>query len=308
MLITKVSKTGGFTAGGKNFATVVLTNPQNAALGAQGSTQLEITDLQVSQTNPIDESSTFAGQHYHDFLNREPDASGLQFWTNQITACNGDATCIDLKRQNVSAAFFLSREFQETGFYVIRLQRAAFGRLSSDATKRITYLQFLRDAQQVGKGFVDLQPGADLILEQNKVAYAQAVAASPAFIARFPTTQTAATFVDALYQMAGVTPTAQERQDAVAVFGAGDTAGRAASLRKVSESASVKNAEFASAFVLSEFFGYLRRNPTDRPDNNDDGYQFWLNKLNQFGGNYITSEMIRAFILSSEYRKRFGNS
>jgi len=28
-----------------------------------------------------------------------------------------------------------------------------------------------------------------------------------------------------------------------------------------------------------EYFGYLRRNPTDPPDNNDIGYQFWLTKL-----------------------------
>jgi hypothetical protein len=54
-----------------------------------------------------------------------------------------------------------------------------------------------------------------------------------------------------------------------------DAAGRAASLRKVAESASVKNAEFAPAFVLLQYFGYLRRNPTDAPDTSDAGYQFW---------------------------------
>jgi hypothetical protein len=55
-----------------------------------------------------------------------------------------------------------------------------------------------------------------------------------------------------------------------------------------------------------QFFGYLRRNPNDAPDANFAGYDFWLNKLNAFGGNYISSEMVKAFITSGEYRHRFG--
>jgi hypothetical protein len=60
------------------------------------------------------------------------------------------------------------------------------------------------------------------------------------------------------------------------------------------------------SFVLAEYFGYLRRNPTDAPDFNDVGYQFWLAKLNAFNGDYIKAEMVKAFIASSEYRQRFG--
>jgi len=36
------------------------------------------------------------------------------------------------------------------------------------------------------------------------------------------------------------------------------------------------NAEFNRAFVLMQFFGYLRRNPNDTPDNDYTGYDFWL--------------------------------
>jgi hypothetical protein len=36
------------------------------------------------------------------------------------------------------------------------------------------------------------------------------------------------------------------------------------------------------------------------------GYEFWLNKLNQFGGNFVNAEMVKAFIVSIEYRNRFG--
>jgi hypothetical protein len=52
--------------------------------------------------------------------------------------------------------------------------------------------------------------------------------------------------------------------------------------------------------------GYLRRNPNDAPDGNFAGYDFWVTKLNAFGGNYISSEMVKAFISSGEYRRRFG--
>ena len=36
------------------------------------------------------------------------------------------------------------------------------------------------------------------------------------------------------------------------------------------------------------------------------GFDFWLQKLNQFNGDYINAEMVKAFITSGEYRQRFG--
>jgi hypothetical protein len=81
---------------------------------------------------------------------------------------------------------------------------------------------------------------------------------------------------------------------------------RAEALRLIVEDADYRQEEFNRAFVLMEYFGYLRRNPNDPPDNNLDGYNFWLNKLNQFNGNFVTSEMVKAFIKSTEYRGRFG--
>jgi Domain of unknown function (DUF4214) len=76
--------------------------------------------------------------------------------------------------------------------------------------------------------------------------------------------------------------------------------GRAAALRKVAESDSLTRSEFDPAFVLMEYFGYLRRDPDAA------GYNFWLTKLEQFNGNYIQAEMVKAFISSDEYRRRFG--
>ena len=55
-----------------------------------------------------------------------------------------------------------------------------------------------------------------------------------------------------------------------------------------------------------QYFGYLRRNPDDAPDVDFAGYNFWLNKLNEFNGNFVKAEMVKAFLVSTEYRQRFG--
>jgi hypothetical protein len=284
-----------------------LSNPTgNGTIDTLGSTTIQITDdVAEPATNVNDDPATFIGQHYHDFLNRQHDAAGLAFWTNTITSCGADQQCIDVKRINASAAFFLSIEFQQTSFFVLRLQRTAFGRKSDTAATRFPYLEFIRDSRRVGEGVIVGQVGADQQLETNKQAYATDIVNSSAFITRFPTTLTAAQYVDALFTSAVVTPTVNERQAAINAFGAGGTAGRVAALRSVTDSASLTTAEFNPAFVLLQYYGYLRRNPTDAPDNNDNGYQFWLNKLNQFG-NFVDAEMVKAFILSGEYRNRFA--
>jgi hypothetical protein len=68
----------------------------------------------------------------------------------------------------------------------------------------------------------------------------------------------------------------------------------------------LRAAESNKAFVLMQYFGYLRRNPNDAPNTNFDGYNFWLGKLNQFNGNFVNAEMVKAFLSASEYRQRFG--
>ncbi|HEX5701912.1 MAG TPA: CHRD domain-containing protein [Pyrinomonadaceae bacterium] len=75
---------------------------------------------------------------------------------------------------------------------------------------------------------------------------------------------------------------------------------RAQALRLVAESAFLKQNEFRRAFVLMEYFGYLRRDPDTA------GYNFWLTKLNSFNGDFVKAEMVKAFITSTEYRQRFG--
>ena len=81
---------------------------------------------------------------------------------------------------------------------------------------------------------------------------------------------------------------------------------RAQVLRRIADDPDFHQREFNRAFVLMQYFGYLRRHPSDAPDHNMDGYNFWLQKLNQFGGNFVQAEMVKAFLRSIEYRSRFG--
>ena len=121
---------------------------------------------------------------------------------------------------------------------------------------------------------------------------------------------TPAQFVGKLNTNAGDVLSSSERATAIALFGSAtdtsNTTARAQALRQVAENQNLYNAEFNRAFVLMQFYGYLRRNPNDLPDSDYTGYDFWLTKLNQFNGNFINAEMVQAFITSTEYRQRFG--
>src|SRR5207253_4092162 len=113
------------------------------------------------------------------------------------------------------------------------------------------------------------------------------------------------------YTNAGLVPTsAPNRPKAISEFNLttpADPAARARALRDVAEDAMLTQQEFNRAFVLMQYFGYLRRNPNDAPDSDFSGYNFWLEKLDQFQGDFVQAEMVKAFITSAEYRNRFGS-
>ena len=292
------------------------------ALGSPVTTIVTITDNDsVTGPNPIDQASLFVRQHYLDFLNREPDAPGFAFWTDQITECQQPgATCnAEVRRINVSAAFFLSIEFQQTGYLVERLYKSSYGDVVGTSTiggthelsvPVIRFNEFLPDTQQIGRGVVIGQPGADQLLENNKQAFISEFVQRSRFTTAFALTMTPAQFVDAVFTKAAVAPSASERTAIIDEFGgastSADTAARARALRRVAENSIFIQQESNRAFVLMQYFGYLRRNPNDPQDTDYSGYDFWLGKLNQFGGNFVNAEMVKAFILSGEYRGRFG--
>ncbi len=305
---------------GPETFSVTLSSPTGASLGVFSTATVTINDNDATAgANPIDRANFFVTEHYYDFLNRLPDNGGLAFWTNEITSCGADAGCIEVKRINVSAAYFLSIEFQQTGYLVERMYKSAYGTATGNSTSPsahtlqvpiVRFNEFLPDTQRIGQGVVVGGPGWETALENNKVAFAAEFGQRTRFTSQYPTTLSPSTFVDQLFVNAGVTPTTTERNAATAEFGSAtntsDLAARGRTLRRVAENATLVTNEFNRAFVLMQFFGYLRRDPNDLPDTDYTGYDFWLTKLNQFGGNFINAEMVKAFISSLEYRQRFA--
>jgi hypothetical protein len=214
-------------------------------------------------------------------------------------------------RINVSAAFFLSIEFQQTGYLVYRTYEAAYGDLDNgNAPVPLTRSEFLPDTQTIGSGVIVNQGDWQTQLETNKQNYFASFVTRDRFLQKYPANMTAQDFVNALYQNAGIGQNSgANRTAALNELGSSpaDNTARAHALRLVAEDPMMVQQEFNKAFVLMEYFGYLQRNPNDAPDGNWNGYNFWLGKLNQFNGNFIQAEMVKAFLSSDEYRHRFGS-
>jgi len=270
--------------------------------------------------NPIDGPSFFVRQQYLDFLNREPDAPGLDHWAGEITACDDPsrrqageslALCIERKRPSTSAAFFLSPEFQYTGYFVYRLYK---GSLITNGTGRPpTYQEFLRDVRQVASGIIQNNQLSAAAIEGNKKTFAEEFTKRAEFRSLYDPLSNF-DYVERLFQTTGINVNAQEKQALVDGLN-NQTETRASVLQKVVDGTLViaegnqqfttaygrafYEKEFNPAFVLMEYFGYLHRDP-DAP-----GYQHWLDKLNLYH-NYIDAEMVKSFITSPEYRARFG--
>jgi len=231
--------------------------------------------------NPIDITTFFVNQHYRDFLNRDPDPPGFNGWVNTINNCApGDTSC---DRVHVSEAFFRSPEFQQRGYFVYRFYPVSFGR-------KPNFAEFTPDLTSVGGFLTDAQ------LEAAKVAFANSFVMRPAFANMYNspnTPQGNTAYVDALLTTAGVT--LSSRQSMIDGLNNG-TLTRAQVLRQIVESNEVSTKYFNQAFVVMEYFGYLRRDP-------DALYLDWITFLNS-GASSRT--MVSGFVNSLEYRQRFG--
>lgn len=280
-------------------ATVLLTH--NAVLKARvfregfAPSTIKSASYQID-ANPINDTVFFVTQHYRDFLNREPDPGGLQFWVDNINSCGADEACREVKRIDTSAAYFLSIEFQETGYLVHRFYKASFGR-------RPLLTEFLADTQTIGNGVVVNAPGWQALLEANKQAFTNAWVTRAAFMSLYDSMSNTQ-YVDALIANTGANISPTDRNALVDLLNS-QTRTRAQVLRLVVENQAFFHSEYNAAFVEMQYFGYLRRNPQDPPNTDLSGFNFWLNKLNEFGGDFRRAEMVKAFLVSGEYRQRF---
>ncbi len=197
------------------------------------------------------------------------------------------------------------------------MYKAAYGSFNGTSTlggshpiqvPMVRFSEFLPDTIQIGSGVIVGQSGWENALETNKQNFANAFVARTRFTNAFPSGWSATTFVDKLYTNAGLAPALGTNRAAAIneLATPSDPAARARALRLVAEDPMLVQQEFNNAFVLMQYFGYLRRDPNAAPDADYTGYDFWLTKLNQFNGNFVNAEMVKAFIDSSEYKQRFG--
>ncbi len=300
---------GSYTFTFQNFGTVVKTHNFTVTLGAP-------------PANPIDDAQTFVTWQYRDFLRREPDAPGLAHWTGEITQCSNAANrfagetepqCIERKRANTSAAFFLSPEFSNVGYFVLRVYRGSLGRFPHYGGGSTAASEFTRDAVTVGTNIVQNDALVPSQINGNKQAFVNEFVTRGEFVSIYGSLNNTQ-YVDKLFQTTGVTPSAAERQALIDGLGNGSET-RASVLFKVVDGTNTitdgalqfqttygkafYDNQFNAAFVYMEYLGYLQRDP------DDGGYNFWLGKLNQFG-NWVDAQMVLAFIKSPEYRSRFG--
>jgi hypothetical protein len=296
--------------------TVALSNPFGAVLGSLNNATITIrdNDTTTSLPNPIDEARFFVRQHYRDFLNREPDQAGWDFWTNQITSCGNNPQCLSSRRDSTSAAFFLSPEFQVSGNFIYRMYKGALVRGPGPGGRFPTYAEFIKDLQQVTLGIVVDNKLSPQVIEANRVSFADQFVLRAEFRTLYDSLNNQQ-YVDKLFATTGIAPTPTERTALINGLAPGGGETRASVLRKIVDGTRVTadgtlefttrygkafyDKEFDPSFVLMEYFGYLRRDPDDA------GFQFWLAKLRQFG-NWVDAEMVRAFVTSPEYRNRFG--
>jgi subtilisin family serine protease len=238
--------------------------------------------------NPLESPEFFVRQQYLDFLNREPEQSGLDFWSGQLRSCGSDGECLHQRRLDVSAAFFISQEFSESGLYLYDMYEGALGR-------RPQYAEYAADRRQVVGG-----PH----LEADKAAFALSFVERGEFTTQYPLTMSGEVYVDALLRRAGETAgldLTAERARLLALYQTGATVSESRSLvlRSVVEAEAFKQTQYNSGFVLSEYFSYLGRNPDTA------GYQFWLNVLNSGDGQNYRG-MVCSFVTSLEYQHRFA--
>ena len=227
--------------------------------------------------NPLDTTEYFVRQQYVDFLGREPEEKGFNDWTDTINNCApGDASC---DRVHVSEAFFRSEEFQQRGYFVYRFYSTAFG-------QKPDYPAFVPDLGRVS-GFLDATQ-----LEAAKTQFASDFTNRAAFVNQYGTMNNAQ-YVDALAQTAGVT--LSNRQALVNSLEAG-TLTRGAALRQIAESGEVYAKYYNQAFVVMEYFGYLRRDP-------DALYLTWISVLDANPAD--SRRMVEGFVDATEYRNRF---
>ncbi|HEX8096703.1 MAG TPA: FG-GAP-like repeat-containing protein, partial [Pyrinomonadaceae bacterium] len=248
---------------GNKTVNLALSSPSGATFGAPSTAVLTIVDndTQPPTTNPVDDARAFVRQQYADFLNRAPDQGGLDYWSSQITQCGTDQACVRARRIAVSNAFFFELEYQQTGAYVFRLYRAAFGNTqpfpNPDSANPQVSAADQAEARKIPSYAVFSQDRAKVVggtsLAQSQLDLANQFAQRAEFLAKYPATLTGAQFVDSLLAniKADIGVDLSSQRDAlISLFNSG---GRGAVLYRVADDNAQSNPVNNKAFIDAEY-------------------------------------------------------
>jgi hypothetical protein len=229
--------------------------------------------------NPIDDDRSFVRAQYLDFLDREPDPAGWDFWSNEIRKCGDTARCLAEQRAKTSAAFFAKKEFQDTGFFIYRLYQATMGQPPN-------YQEFKSDRRTLG-GKSDRQTA--------RLEFIESFVRRSQFTSLYPAALPAEQFVEALLR--NIRATTAIDLDHLKPKLIAD-AGRAGIVQDLIEDDALRRNEYVRALVYLQYFGYLKRDPDTA------GISFWTEQFaKKHDGDY--RQIVASFIESQEYRSRF---
>ncbi|HEY0320053.1 MAG TPA: S8 family serine peptidase [Pyrinomonadaceae bacterium] len=280
-----------------------LRNAQGVTLADPVSATVSILDDDppAQTSNPINTNSYFINQQYVDYLGRVPEPAGYQFWLYRLYGyapnCMPGEVC---DRVDTAKRFFESDEFRERGFYVYKLYDALLGRFP-------LYAEFVPEVARLN--------GPQTVTEQRlgKDAYLLDFMNKPEFKTLFEQYLTAdhlhardaasaAAFVDALCQKAGITPASRASLIANLQNGTRDPAHTLEDFILTPEINGDGTKFYDRARIVMQYFGFLRRDP------DTGGFNFWWNRVatSTSPQYHDYRELVNNFLRSDEYNFRFA--
>jgi hypothetical protein len=234
--------------------------------------------------SPVDDFRFFVNQNYLDLTGREPGPETIEKLTAQLSQCGGKIDCLRSRRVDVSTAVLAENDLPATTAFLNGIYTASFGR-------RPRFTEFESDRAALN---ADAERGRFILAFVQRTEFKR----------RYPVTMKSSEFVDALLlslvQNTGVDLSA----DRTELTSLADDAvgGRTAVLARLVNAESLSDAQYNQSFILSHYFGYLRRDP------DESGLATWMNfvKTRPLRDADTARSVTCGFLNSSEYQQRFG--
>ncbi len=175
-----------------------------------------------------------------------------------------------------------------------RLYLASYGQMPR-------YAEVVADARVLGRGIMASLPEDQSTLESQLRQFASSWVDRARYQSRYHA-MTNDRYVNSLTTNAKIKLAPEERAGLIARLNEGQMS-RAELLWALVDRREFIEREETRSLVLLHYFGYFHRNPDDPPDNNLNGFNFWVNEVEKTGE---LGRLGRAFLASGEYEHLGG--